>query len=151
MFSGMGNDWESTEEGRGGFVSNFFSEEAPRVLEKEMAHPSCQLWCGYSLKAATATRSLVQAEAELDFPPAIPLELLMRARCALVQYSDSFSDRSLLGGVLGLQSPTLQNQPPPPPPVLRTASGDARPRSKRWRGKFCYPEARRLLCHLRHD
>jgi hypothetical protein len=116
MFSGMGNDWESTEEGRGGFVSNFFSEEAPRVLEKEMAHPSCQLWCGYSLKAATATRSLVQAEAELDFPPAIPLELLMRARCALVQYSDSFSDRSLLRGLFGLQRATLPTQPPPPPP-----------------------------------
>jgi hypothetical protein len=106
---------ESTEEGRGGFVSNFFSEEAPRVLEKEMVHPSCQLWCGYSLKAATATRSLVQAEAELDFPPAIPLELLMRARCALVLYSDSFSDRSLFrGGYLGFKSHTLPNQKKPP-------------------------------------
>jgi hypothetical protein len=58
--------------------------------------------------------ALLGYKLKLNFPPAIPLELLMRARCALVLYSDSFSDRSLfLGGYSDFKSHTTKSKPPP--------------------------------------
>ena len=99
--------------------------------------------------------ALLGYKLKLNFPPAIPLELLMRARCALVLYSDSFKrSKPVSRGLFGLQEPHYQIKTPPVLTHIRVQCPELVNCLWRCKTKIQETEGQILpsgLCHVRHD